>query len=104
MAEILVTEIRARRLSAAGDCFCGVDMTRRCVSTSPNVPCLHCSAHCFFHCFPLFLRRRLFSRDLKALHCNWPGFSIADRLYFSRKFSGPFLDCTPPVRHENERL
>jgi hypothetical protein len=27
MAETLVTEIRARRLSAAGDCFCGVSMS-----------------------------------------------------------------------------
>jgi len=37
MAEILVTEVRARRLSAAGDLFLwGVDMTRRCVSTRPD--------------------------------------------------------------------
>jgi hypothetical protein len=32
--------------------------------------CFHCSAPCFFHCSPLFLRRRLFSRRRKALHCN----------------------------------
>src|SRR3984957_16503506 len=36
----------------------------------------------FFHCFPLFLRRRRFSCLAKALHCNWPRFSIVDRLYF----------------------
>jgi hypothetical protein len=41
-----------------------------------------CSSHCFFYCFPLFPRRRLFPRPRKALHCNWRVFSIADRLYF----------------------
>jgi hypothetical protein len=38
MAEILVLDVCARRLSAAGNCFCGV-----CVSPRPN-----------FHLFPLF--------------------------------------------------
>src|SRR5262249_14158389 len=32
--------------------------------------CSDCSAHCFFDCLPLFLRRRLFPRPRKALHCN----------------------------------
>jgi hypothetical protein len=36
----------------------------------------------FFHCFPLFLAWRRFSRFCKALHCRRRGFSIADRLYF----------------------
>ena len=37
MAEILVLDLCARCLSAAGDCFLwGVDMTRRCVSTRPD--------------------------------------------------------------------
>ena len=45
--------------------------------------CSDCSPHCFLHCFPLFLRRRLFPRPRKALHCNWRAFSIVDRLYFS---------------------
>src|SRR5262249_34886244 len=40
----------------------------------------------FFHCFPLFLRRRLFSSPRKALACNWRAFSIVNRLYFSKKF------------------
>jgi hypothetical protein len=43
MAEILVLDVCARRLSAAGDCFCGLDMTRRCVST-----------RLYFGLFPLF--------------------------------------------------
>src|SRR5262249_7386310 len=37
---------------------------------APTSDGFHCSAHCFFHCFPLLLRRRLFSRRRKALHCN----------------------------------
>src|ERR1041385_6265002 len=130
MAEILVTEIRARRLSAAGHFFVGVrrgvtpcslyfspvrvprQFARRfndlsCIST-PRRPLIRlfffsdfffqgrkhsarisdgsdCSAHCFFHCFPLFLRRRVFSSLRKALHCSWRAFSIVDRLYFFRK-------------------
>src|SRR5262249_40748886 len=48
--------------------------------------CFDCAAHCFFHCFPLFLRRRLFSSSRKALHCNWRAFFIVDRLYFSKNF------------------
>jgi hypothetical protein len=36
----------------------------------------------FFSCFPLFLRRRLFSRPRKALHCNWRRFFPVNRLYF----------------------
>jgi hypothetical protein len=44
--------------------------------------CFYCFSHCSLHCFPLFLRRRVFSRSFKALHCNWRRFSIADRLYF----------------------
>ena len=53
--------------------------------------CFHCSAHCFFHCLPLLLCQRLFCRRRKALHCNWRAFSIADRLYFSRKNLHPCL-------------
>jgi hypothetical protein len=52
----------------------------------------------------LFLRRGLFSRHRKALHCNWRAFSIADRLYFFGKFSGLFVarierkrNAGPPV-------
>jgi hypothetical protein len=46
MAEILVLDVCARRLSAAGDLFLwGVDMTRRCVS-----------ARLYFRLFPLSLR------------------------------------------------
>jgi hypothetical protein len=44
MAKILVLDVCARRLSAAGDCFLwGVDMTRRRVST-----------RLYFSLFPLF--------------------------------------------------
>src|SRR4029077_14405695 len=59
-----------------------VDRSRPDVSTRLIPDCFHCSAHCFFHCSPLFLRRRLFPHRRKALHCNWRAFSIADRLYF----------------------
>ena len=55
-------------------------------ASTPRISdCSYCSAHCFFHCFPLFLRRRIFCRRRKALHCNWRAFSIADRLYFSEQ-------------------
>src|SRR5262249_6641959 len=67
--------------------------------------CFDGCAHCFFHCFPLFLRRRIFSRPREALHCNCRAFSIVDRLYFSQKFSlarapppvGVFDHCTQPA-------
>ena len=38
MAVILVSDVCARRLSAAGDCFLwGANLTRRCVGTRPDV-------------------------------------------------------------------
>src|SRR5215467_3156611 len=80
--------------------FVGVEMTGRCVSIRPNFRLSRCSAYCFFHCAPLFLRRRLFSRRRKTLHCNWRTFSIVDRLYFFPKIFWTASDCTPVVRHE----
>jgi hypothetical protein len=55
--------------------------------------CSGCSAHCFFYCLPLFLRRRLFPRPRKALHCNWRAFSPVDRLYFSWHPAGLQIAC-----------
>src|SRR5262249_52670118 len=96
MAEILVMEIRARRLSAAGVLFAeasGSDgassrrPTGREHSTGcPTIPiALRIVFHCFFHCFSLFLRRRIFRSLRKGLHCNWRAFSIVNPLYFSKK-------------------
>src|SRR5689334_9865038 len=48
----------------------------------------------FFHCFSLFLRRRIFTSLGKALHCNWRASSIVNRLYFFRKNFCP--RSTPP--------
>ena len=98
MAEILVWELRAQahpqiprthrsarqRLRARRHCLSSGVTTGR--KPSPGFPIVFdCSAHCFFHCSPLFPRRRIFSSLHKALHCNWAAFSIVDRLYFSRK-------------------
>src|SRR5690348_9574700 len=122
MAEILVLDVCARRLSAAGDLFLwGVNMTRRCVSTRPDVRLfpLFCALFfpLFFPCYPLFLRRRPFSRCRKGLHCNSVPFPPVNRLYFFRgplpsrgptiqilardrpRLSSP-VKCTPRVRHE----
>src|SRR5215472_2604848 len=108
MAEILVSDLCECRppLSSAGVFHCrqGAHVTTQAIAIydcRPGIDCRRptgrthafarmsddCSAHCFFHCLPLFLRRRLFLSPRKALHCNWRAFSIADRLYFSRKFS-----------------
>jgi len=53
------------------------------VSTRPDVRLFPLFCAFFFPCSPLFLRRRLFSRRRKGLHCNWRAFSPVDRLYFS---------------------
>jgi hypothetical protein len=55
MVEILVTEIRARRLSAAGDCFWAVDMTSRCVSPRPRVPLFPLLRALFFPLFSIVI-------------------------------------------------
>jgi hypothetical protein len=62
--------------------ICPLSVTTSARYRAPNPHCFHCFSHCSFHCFPLFLRRRLFRRSFKALHCNWRQFSIVDRLYF----------------------
>src|SRR5262249_14158267 len=61
-------------------------MTRDASARARIFDCCHCSAHCFFHCSPLFLRRRVFSPGRKAFHCNSVAFLISARLYFSRHF------------------
>jgi hypothetical protein len=68
MAEILVTEIRARRLSAAGDCFCACRDHQAHASDAPGLPRLfHLFCALFFSgvfffaismAFPVFGARR----------------------------------------------
>jgi hypothetical protein len=54
MADILVFGICARRLLAAGDNFLwGVDMTRRCVSTRPDVSVFPLFCALFFSLFSI---------------------------------------------------
>ena len=103
MAEILVSDLCECRppLSSAGVfMWAAMDHTRPSQRLFPTVPIA--LRIVFFHCLPLFLRRRHFSSPRKALHCNWCAFSIADRLYFSRKIFrvGVWPDCTLSVRHE----
>ena len=54
------------------------------IGISPNFRLFPLLFALFFHCFPLFLRRRLFSRPRKDLYCRRRAFPMADRLYFSK--------------------
>src|SRR5262245_21175178 len=73
MAEILVSDVCARRLSAAGELFLwGIAL--------------------FFSCYPLFPRRRPFSRCRRDLHCNTVPFPSCQSPVF---FSG-LLDSNSP--------
>jgi len=75
----------------------------------------HCSSHCFFHCFPLFLRRRIFSKPAQGLALKLVRiFHCKSIVFFSKKFSAavsgsrrangdskgctPTRDCTPSWR------
>jgi hypothetical protein len=78
---------------------------KKCASrASPTV--FHCSAHCFFHCSPLFPRRRLFSRRRKALHCNSRRISHCRSIVFGKQAGaalGPTIHIAPdtPARRSN---
>jgi hypothetical protein len=94
MAEILVSDLRELSPALIGGLFSlgrdrphptppeDLNRAEPDANTRRISVCFHCSAPCFFHCFPLLLRRRLFCRPAKALHCIWRAFSIVDRLYF----------------------
>jgi hypothetical protein len=110
MAEILVSDLCAcgPPCSSAGF-FHGQEGARAAASAASRRTVVFelssdgsdCSAHCFFHCSPLFPRWRLFCGPSKGLHCNWRAYSIVDRLYFSRKFLGPIKASMPDTRrHE----
>ena len=79
MAEILVTEFRARRLKVAGDLFLrrspdGLGDRAGIRPDEGHTPgfsvCSDCSRACFSLCFLLFLHLAAFRRQLKALHCR----------------------------------
>ena len=76
MAEILVLDVCARRLSAAGDLLlCRVDMIRRCVS-----------ARLYFRLFPLFCALFFPLAFSFAISITFPVFGAprrpVNRLYF----------------------
>jgi hypothetical protein len=67
------------------------------VVTRPDFSLLPLFFVLFFHCFPLFLRRRLFARPVKALHCI--SHLISDCrspvFVFPRGFPANVLDARP---------
>src|SRR5262249_38663493 len=98
MAEILVTEVCARRLLAAGDCFCGCRYDQ-----------VMCQRSLYFRRFPLFLRPvfsiGLFLRYFNDLSCIWPAPTFCKSPVF---FLSVFLRAgcnarTPSMRHETRQ-
>ena len=112
MAEILVSDLCKCRppLLIGGRFHCGRDeRARRALEAGSDcTPRVRSFCGLFFHCLPLFPRRRLFPCLCKGLHCNWRAFSIVDRLYFSGKFfpsARPFpVKCARRATVEREIL
>jgi hypothetical protein len=79
MAEILVLDVCARRLSAAGDCFCGVSTYQAMRQHTPVFPPVSPVLR------PVFFIG-LFLRYFNDLSCIWGARPPVNRLYFFAKF------------------